>query len=191
MEELAGAIGARVRAERVARDWTLDQLASASGVSRRMVVSVEQGEANPSIGTLLRLSEALGVGLPTLVAPPQPKPVKVTRDGEGAVLWNGSHGGRAVLLAATGPPDIVELWDWTLGPGDDHVSEAHRGGTVELISVLSGKVVVDVAGEDVVLATGDAVSFPGDVPHAYRNPYKRQARFCLSVFEPSVGGDHE
>ena len=44
--------------------WTLDQLAEAAGVSRRMVVNVEQGTANPSVGTLLRLGEALGVGLP-------------------------------------------------------------------------------------------------------------------------------
>ena len=36
-----------------------------------MVVSVEQGAVNPSVGTLLRLSDALGIGLPALVAPPR------------------------------------------------------------------------------------------------------------------------
>ena len=36
-----------------------------------MVVSVEQGAVNPSVGTLLRLSDALGVGLPALVEPPE------------------------------------------------------------------------------------------------------------------------
>jgi DNA-binding XRE family transcriptional regulator len=44
--ELASAIGHRVRLERQARRWTLDQLAEAAGVSRRMVVNVEQGSAN-------------------------------------------------------------------------------------------------------------------------------------------------
>ena len=61
---LASAIGMRVRQERQSRRWTLDQLAEAAGVSRRMVVNVEQGAANPSVGTLLRISDALGVGLP-------------------------------------------------------------------------------------------------------------------------------
>ena len=36
-----------------------------------MAVSVEQGAVNPSVGTLLRLSAALGVGLPALVEPPK------------------------------------------------------------------------------------------------------------------------
>ena len=69
---LAVAIGARVRQERQSRRWTLDQLAEAAGVSRRMVVNVEQGAANPSVGILLRISDALGIGLPALVEPPNP-----------------------------------------------------------------------------------------------------------------------
>src|SRR3954468_21547772 len=103
---LALAIGVRVKHERQARRWTLDQLAAAAGVSRRMVVNVEQGVANPSVGTLLRLSDALGVGLPALVAPPAPTPVQVTRRGEGATLWTGEAGGRGVLVAGTEPPDV-------------------------------------------------------------------------------------
>ena len=60
-------IGQRVRQHRTARGWTLDELADRSGVSRRMVITIEHGEGNPSIATLLRISGALGVGLPVLV----------------------------------------------------------------------------------------------------------------------------
>jgi quercetin dioxygenase-like cupin family protein len=165
----------------------LDHLAGAAGVSRRMVVSVEQGSVNPSMGTLLRLSAALGVGLPSLVEPPQTKPVKVTRAGEGALLWRGEHGGWGVLVAATDPPDVVELWDWTLGPGDRHDSEAHTPRTVELVRMLDGAVTVEVEGEATVLEAGDAASFPGDVPHAYANAGRRKARFSLAVFDPGAG----
>jgi transcriptional regulator with XRE-family HTH domain len=184
---LAEAIGARVRRERQARGWTLDQLAEAAGVSRRMVVNVEQGAANPSVGTLLRISDALGIGLPSLVERPQPKPVKVTRHGDGAVLWSGESGGRGVLVAGTEPPDVVELWDWTLGPGDLHASEAHAPGTKELIQVRQGTITVQVAGEPVTLEAGDAVAFAGDVAHGYANPGASPARFSLAVFEPGVG----
>jgi quercetin dioxygenase-like cupin family protein len=184
---LALAIGVRVRQERQSRRWTLDQLAGAAGVSRRMVVNVEQGAANPSVGTLLRISDALGVGLPALVEPPQPRSVKVTRDGDGAVLWSSQSGGRGVLVAGTGPPDVVELWDWTLGPGDHHGSEAHAPGTSELVQVQQGTIRVQVAGQQVNLDAGDAVAFPGDVTHSYANPGAQPARFSLAVFEPGVG----
>jgi quercetin dioxygenase-like cupin family protein/DNA-binding XRE family transcriptional regulator len=185
--DLASAIGARVRQERMGRDWTLDQLAEASGVSRRMVVNVEQGAVNPSVGTLLRISDALGVGLPALVEPPRPKPVKVTPHGAGAVLWSSESGGRGVLVAGTGPPNVVELWDWTLGPGDQHVSEAHTAGTKELVQVQQGSITVMVADQPVTLETGDAVAFPGDQAHSYANPHGQPARFTLAVFEPGVG----
>ena len=184
---LAAAIGARVRHERQARGWTLDQLAAAAGVSRRMLVNVEQGVANPSVGTLLRLSDALGVGLPALVEPPAVKPVQVTRDGEGAALWTSEAGGRGVLVAGTAPPDVLELWDWTLGTGDVHGSEAHAEATKELLQVRHGTLTLTVADRTVTLEAGDAVAFPGDVPHSYANAGTEPARFSLAVFEPGVG----
>ena len=182
---LAAAIGARVRSERQARRWTLDRLATETGVSRRMLVNVEQGAVNPSVGTLLRLGDALGVGLPALVEQARRTPVAVTRQGEGATLWSSDAGGRAVLVAGTTPPDVVELWDWTLGPGDRYTSEAHAAGTRELLQVLEGSVSLEVAGETAELGTGDSATFPGDVAHGYGS--QGGARFSLAVFEPGVG----
>ncbi|MHA7168989.1 helix-turn-helix domain-containing protein [Arthrobacter bambusae] len=189
-EVLARAIGARVKQERNAHGWTLDQLAEGAGVSRRMVVNVEQGSVNPSVGTLLRLSDALGVGLPALVEPPAAKTAKVTRSGDGAALWTGEHGGRGVLVAGTEPPNVVELWDWTLGPGDRHESEAHAAATRELLQVLQGSITVEVAGRSHALDTGDALAFFGDADHSYSNPNDAPARFTLCVYEPGVGHAH-
>jgi quercetin dioxygenase-like cupin family protein/DNA-binding phage protein len=184
---LASAIGARVRQERQSRRWTLDQLAEVAGVSRRMLINVEQGAANPSVGTLLRISDALGIGLPALVEPPHPRSVTVTRHGEGAVLWSGEAGGRGMLVTGTEPPDVFDLWDWTLGSGDCHRSEAHAPGTRELLHVQQGTITLEVADQKVTLDAGDAVTFLSDVPHSYANSGTQPARFVLAVFEPGVG----
>jgi transcriptional regulator with XRE-family HTH domain len=186
-DSVARAIGDRVKQGRCGRGWTLDQLAERSGVSRRMLVSIEQGSANPSIATLLLISDALGIGLPALVEMDRPSGLRVTRAGAAPVLWRGKGGGQAVLVAGTEPPDVTELWDWTLGPGESHSSPAHAG-TRELLLVLDGQVELRVGQHAGVLAPGDSASFAGDLPHGYGNPDPAQAaRFALTVFEPGVG----
>ena len=183
---LVSLIGERVRARRIALGWTLDELAERSGVSRRMLVNVEQGVTNASIATLLRLSEAIGLGLPSLVAPSDGEPpVEVNRAGTRSPLWAGEHGGEAFLAAGVTAPEVIELWDWSLAPGDAHASEPHVAGTRQLLTVIEGEVVLSVAGEIVVLHAGDGASFHGDVGHGYRNDGGAAARFALTVFEPA------
>ncbi|MHA7277686.1 helix-turn-helix domain-containing protein [Arthrobacter sp. Hz1] len=184
---LAAAIGRRVKQERQFRSLTLDQLATTAGVSRRLLINVEQGAANPSVGTLLRISDALGVGLPALVESPTPKPVTITRNGKGATLWSSEAGGRGILVAGTESPDVVELWDWTMTSGDRHESEAHSPGTRELLQVQQGSITVKTGDQSIVLGPGDALSFPGDVAHSYAATADEPARFSLAVFEPGVG----
>ena len=186
---LAAAIGRRVRDRRVERGWTLDQLAERSGVSRRMVVNVEQGSSNPSIATLLRLSDALGVGLPALVDVYQEPALQVTETGHAPVLWRGPSGGQGALVAGTEPPNVVELWDWTLEPGEAHDTESHTAGTRELLLVLSGQLKLHVGPQVVLLEAGQSAAFRGDTGHGYANPARSgpATRFCMTVFQPQVG----
>lgn len=183
-------IGERVRQHRSERGWTLDELSERSGVSRRMLINIEHGEGNPSIATLLRLSDALGVGLPVLVDVERSRALTVTAAGQAPALWRGQSGGRALLVAGTEPPDVVELWDWTLYPGEAHDTEAHNAGTRELLLVLDGEVDLRVGDRSERLAAGDSAAFAGDVAHGYAAPADAAtpARFALTVFEPNVGG---
>ena len=90
-----------------------------------------------------------------------------------------------MLVAGLDRPNVVELWDWTLQPGDRHTSQAHPVGTRELLHVQEGAVEVRIAEETVVLLPGDAASFRGDLAHGYANTSERAARFSLAVFEPA------
>lgn len=182
---IALAIGARVRSARTGRGWTLDELSARSGVSRRALVNVEQGASSPSVATLLKLAGALGVSLASLVEAAPDGATVVRRRAEHSILWRGEHGGEARLTASTSAPNVVELWDWTLGPGDAYASEAHDRGTLEVLHVIDGSVEVTVGGAPVRLNTGDALTFSADAEHTYANPTRRLARFALAVYEPA------
>ena len=185
VEQVPEAVGRRVREARVSRGWTLDQLAEHSGVSRRMIVNVEAGASNASIATLLRLATSLQVGLADLVAESQRgQSLVVTPAAQLEPLWRGESGGSAVLVASAGTPDMLELWDWTLEPGETFESEPHRAGTRELLHVRSGQLVVTVDDEERSLRAGDGASLAADVRHSYACEGRRPTRFSMTVLEP-------
>ena len=183
--EIPAAVGRRVRAARTERGWTLDQLAARSGVSRRMIVNVEAGTTNASIGTLLRLAASLHVTLADLVAESvTDERLVVSLAADREPLWRGPAGGSALLVASADTPDMLELWEWTLKPNEAYESEAHHPGTRELLSVLSGHLDLTVDGVARQLRAGDGASFDADVPHTYACAGRTAVRFAMTVFEP-------
>ena len=68
MDDLASRLAERLRGEREARGWSLNDLAERSGVSRAMISRIERGEASPTAVLLGRLSGAFGLTLSNLLA---------------------------------------------------------------------------------------------------------------------------
>jgi transcriptional regulator with XRE-family HTH domain len=176
-------IATRVRAARAQHRWTLDELAARSTVSRRLLVQIERGDANPSLATLLKLAAALGVALTELLSEePEAEPVAVVAAQDAMTLWSTRAGSAARLLVSHG---AIELWSWTLAPGDQRDSAAHRLGSVELITVDTGTVALDVGHHHVEVPAGDSAWFDATLPHTYANPGTTTATFTLVVFEPA------
>ena len=61
-------LGARVRALRTARGWSMRQLAQRCAISERFLRDLETGRGNISVIRLARLAEALGRSAATLLA---------------------------------------------------------------------------------------------------------------------------
>ncbi len=61
------AIGGRVRALRVALGLSQEELAFRAGVDRTYMSKIERGIGNPTIRTLMRVSETLGVDVKALL----------------------------------------------------------------------------------------------------------------------------
>ena len=184
-DQITAAVAQHVRALRGARGWSLDELAGRSGVSKGMLVQIEGGRTNPSVGTLVRIADAFGVTVALLVEQPEERTVHVGDADSAVVLWRGAHGGTGRLLRGLNDPDFVELWEWRLAPGDRHDSADHAPGTRELLHVLDGAVTVTVDGEDHRVRAGQTIDFRADRPHAYRNDEATAARLLMVVVMPS------
>jgi transcriptional regulator with XRE-family HTH domain len=181
--QVSAEIAARVRAERARRGWTLDEFAARSGVSRRLVVQIESGDANPSLGTLLKLAAAIGVTLTELLtSQPQDRALALVPEEDAMTLWSTPSGSAARLLVSRGP---LELWSWTLQPGEHHTSQAHGPGAVELLTVHAGTITLVVEDEGIEIPAGDSAWFDAAHAHAYRNPNATSAAFSLAVLEPA------
>ncbi|MFB9676222.1 helix-turn-helix domain-containing protein [Streptosporangium vulgare] len=182
-ETITAAVANNVRAQRAHRQMTLDELAARSGVSRGMLVQVEQGRTNPSISTLTRIADALGVTVARMVEVADTPVVRVV-SGADVVTFPHGKSSTARLLVGTDAPAILELWDWRLAPGDHHDGDAHPPGTREMLTVLEGRLTLSVYGKSHIAEEGDAVVFSADRPHRYANEGDTPLRFMMVVTEP-------
>lgn len=106
------AIGARLRAAREERDMSVRALARSIGVSPSLISQIENGKANPSVGSLYAIASALGISLDGLFFDSHHSPI------DGRARANSS----SVVLRATDRPsiDLASGVRWErLTPGPD------------------------------------------------------------------------
>ncbi len=179
-------VGVDVRRRRLDRGWTLDEAAARLAVSRRLLVQIEAGQANPSLSTLLALATGFDTSLPELLTGADKPAITIQPDNSTApLLWTGANGSEARLLVGSDP---LELWEWSLAPGDARNAEAHRPNSRETMLVTKGTVTLTVGtAEPVTVRRGQSALFRADEPHSYRNDSKTHAEFVLAVHEPTGG----
>src|SRR5215207_2194442 len=93
-DEATAALGARVRSLRRERGWTLKQLGHGAGLSHPFLSQLERGLARPSVGSVERISRALGVPVGLLWSTPARGGVR-TLAGEPMTVREGTGGSRS------------------------------------------------------------------------------------------------
>ncbi|MFV3383287.1 MULTISPECIES: helix-turn-helix domain-containing protein [Pseudomonas] len=171
-------VSQNIRQLRHAAGLSQTALAERSGVSRRMLVAIEAGEKNVSLTTLDLIAEALGVGFSTLIqAPGQRDPSRINE-----LAWAGEHPlSKAVLLGSSPALREVELWEWTLAPGECYVSDADAEGWSEQIYVVAGCLTLLIEARELRLQVGEFYVFPSNCRYAYRNDDSEPTRFVRNV----------
>lgn len=175
-------LGEEVRRRRKDAGLTVQELADAADLSRRMLTQIELGQANPSLVTVDRVARALGTDFASLTRDARPEPIAVHAPGSAAGVWSSAAGSSASLQVATQQQPPAELWDWTLQPGDRYIAQPDPPGSEELFLVLDGTLTIEVEGvEPVTIPAGGSARLASDRHYAYANLGRKATRFVRVV----------
>lgn len=183
VDTISQALAGKIKNYRKISKLSLDELSRRAGISKGMLVEIEKGSANPSIGILCKLSAALGLSVADLVNVSSEPAVHLVDAPEIPTLWHGPLGGTARLLAGTTGPDMIELWQWEMAPGERFDSDGHTTGTVELFHVEQGILTIGIDGAQWQVKAGQSLVARTDVPHHYANSAETPLRFTMTVAE--------
>ncbi|OEJ97258.1 helix-turn-helix domain-containing protein [Streptomyces thermolilacinus] len=186
LDQLTQTLARNLKRWRKQRGLTLDALAARSGVSRGMIIQIEQARTNPSVGTTVKLADALGVSLATLLDHEQGPQVRVVPAGRAVRMWSTEAGSHSTLLVGADAGGPLELWTWTIMPGESSASDPHPDGTTELLHVTAGELTLVVDGVEHRVTAGESAAFESNVAHAYRNDGGEPVELTLVVSVPPV-----
>jgi transcriptional regulator with XRE-family HTH domain len=178
-------VARNVRAARGAAGLSLDALAGRADVSKGALVALEGARGNPNLTTLVRLADALGRSVSSLMEDAREEPMVVIDAGEVAPLWTGPEGGTARLLLTNPRPTPVEVWRWRLHPGERHDSNPHPAGVTETLTVVRGQMLLMIGDTPHPLRAGATTAFAADVPHAYEGAGRGPCELIMTVHLPA------
>lgn len=177
-------VARHVRAARVAAGLSLDALAARADVSKGALVALEGARGNPNLTTLVRLANALGRSITSLMEDERQEPVVVVDAGDVAPLWTGPSGGTARLLLTNPRPTPVEVWRWRLHPGERYDSQAHPDGVTETLTVVRGQMVLVLGDATQPLRAGQTTAFTANAAHAYQGAGRGPCDLIMTVHLP-------
>lgn len=174
MDDPLDRVGARLRAARTARGWTLDDLAERSGTSTSTISRLESGKRQASLELLLPLVRLLGIRLDDLVVEPpaDPRVHRPVRRAGGTIV--------APLTLEHAP---VQAFKLVLQPGGERPEPRTHDG-FEWVYVLSGVLRLELDGREHLIEAGEAAEFDTRTPHALGAASDGTVE-VISIFSPS------
>jgi transcriptional regulator with XRE-family HTH domain len=172
-------VGTRLRRMRDRQGYSLRALAERCGLSINAISQIERGENSPTVATLQRLANALGVQITDFFQEEaRQKTVLVKRD-QG--LRSQSNG---VIMESLGmglSDQQLEPFRMVIQPGGGQMDDPVSHSGQEFIYCLEGEIEYTVGGRVVRLEQGDSLLFDATQLHGYRNQTDQRA-VILIVF---------
>lgn len=178
-------IGRKLKASRLRRDKTIQNLAEMSKVSSNMISRIERGLTIPSVEILMKLADALGLSLSYFVEDAEKgNNIIFTRAGCGEPIFFFEDKHQiSSLTQGLRDPGFSVFVD-TLEPFCD----SGEGGMVhtgeEFAMVLEGGLEFIIEGEEYHLEQGDSIGFKAAMPHSWKNTANQQTKVLWIVSPP-------
>jgi len=162
-------IGLRIRKIREEKGLSLEELSKLTGFDVQFLSSIEKDEAQPQLGTVIKLSNALDSAFGRLVSGVGDKLYSITRKNERRTISRStSHKGQKQLyIYKSLAPDVkgrhMEALIVQLEEDPEKEISVHEGE--EFIFVLDGMVELGIGEEMFELEPGDSVYYLSTTPH--------------------------
>jgi transcriptional regulator with XRE-family HTH domain len=176
-------LGARIRELRRQQKKSLAQLSKASETSVAMLSHIERGETQPSLKTLDRVRQALGVPMTRLFPHSEedkPDQGVVVRSKAREKLAFPHIGLVKHKLSPTDESEL-EVFLLELEPGGSSGVEPWARVGEKAGLVLKGGMQLDVGGEVYDLSAGDSFQFDSSKPHRFANPGSEAAEIVWII----------
>jgi transcriptional regulator with XRE-family HTH domain len=181
-EDVSRHVCRRIRELRGERDWSLDVLSRASGVSRSMLSQIEREQANPTLAVTVKIASALGLSVADLLQQSAAvQNIEVIRADDESHIFRTDERCTIRTLSPLQLEKDVEFYELTLNRGQSLQSAAHFEGTREFLTVQKGKVKVVSDQDASELNRGDSAGYRADVPHEICNIGRSEAVVFLVV----------
>lgn len=151
-------LGKRLRLLRGQRKLTLSGLAEKSGISKGSLSVLEDGRGNPTIATIWRLADALGIAFGELAKFDNMNESEKIEDKDISVQ---------LIERSSGAP-LIETYIMKLSSHSIREAEPHSNGVSEKITVLKGEMLVGKFNSPRRIETGESHTFSGDDIHIYQ-----------------------
>ena len=165
-------IGSRLRQTRKDLSLSLADLAQRSGVAIGTLSQLERGLSSPSLRTIERIGQALGVPIYWLFdvqgCGDEPDDPIVVRSGQGIALTVVEEGMEKVLITPRSF-EPMQLMTVKMEPGSKSSPGYFRHEGIDVGYVLSGSLHLEVDGRLYVLSSGDTFAFDSHLPHRFEN----------------------
>ncbi|MEN4476271.1 XRE family transcriptional regulator [Mycolicibacterium cosmeticum] len=181
---LALRAGAAIRAIREKRQLSMRDVAARAGISQPFLSQIERGQSMPSMITVYRLAETLGVTPGELLPTSTESKVTVIRGDEGRLLPVADRPdaalGRVLVLS---PDEGLQIIEYKI-ERDQYIGEWFQSPGILALYLVSGQLEIDVEGAGTYrVGAGDLITHPAPLRHRWLLVDNQPAHALLVITE--------